>query len=131
MAPGTAGTPCPQPCAMHVHAHMCKRMHVRCRCNTHAVHARNGLPTDVHPPCRHPLAPTLSSHVSGHHTEPLNHRIMEWPGLKRTSEIISFQPPSHRQGHQPPDQAAQSHIQPGLENLQSLSITLLPCSALC
>jgi len=27
--------------------------------------------------------------------------------------IIEFQPPCHVQGRQPPDQAAQSHIQPG------------------
>ena len=32
--------------------------------------------------------------------------------------IIEFQPPCYVQGHQPPDQAAQSHIQPGLECLQ-------------
>jgi len=29
--------------------------------------------------------------------------------------IIEFQPPCCVQGRQPPDQAAQSHIQPGLE----------------
>jgi len=29
--------------------------------------------------------------------------------------IIEFQPPCYVQGHQPADQAAQSHIQPGLE----------------
>jgi len=27
--------------------------------------------------------------------------------------IIEFQPPCYVQGHQPPDQAAQSHTQPG------------------
>ena len=32
--------------------------------------------------------------------------------------IIEFQPPCYVQGRQPPDQAAQSHIQPGLECLQ-------------
>ena len=32
--------------------------------------------------------------------------------------IIEFQPPCYVQGHQPLDQAAQSHIQPGLECLQ-------------
>jgi len=32
--------------------------------------------------------------------------------------IIEFQPLFCVQGHQPPDQAAQSHIQPGLEWLQ-------------
>jgi len=31
--------------------------------------------------------------------------------------IIEFQPPYYMQGCQPPDQAAQSHIQPGLECL--------------
>ena len=45
----------------------------------------------------------------------LYHRIIEWSGLKRTTVIISFQPPSYVQGYQPPDQAAQSHIRPGLE----------------
>jgi len=29
--------------------------------------------------------------------------------------IIEFQPPCYVQGHQPLDQASQSHIQPGLE----------------
>jgi len=47
-----------------------------------------------------------------------HHRIMEWPGLKRTTMIIEFQLPCYVQGRQPPDQAAQSHIQPGLECLQ-------------
>ena len=46
------------------------------------------------------------------------HRITECPGLKRNTMIIQFQPPCFVQGHQPPDQAAQSHIQPGLECLQ-------------
>ena len=36
-------------------------------------------------------------------------RIIEWPGLKRTTVIIEFQPPCFVQGHQPPDQAARSH----------------------
>ena len=44
-------------------------------------------------------------------------RITEWPGFKRTTMIIQFQPPCYVQGRQPPDQAAQSHIQPGLECL--------------
>ena len=34
--------------------------------------------------------------------------FIEWPGLKRTTMIISFQHPCHGQGCQPPDQAAQS-----------------------
>jgi len=34
------------------------------------------------------------------------HRTIEWPGLKRTTTIIEFQPPCHVQGRQPPDQAA-------------------------
>ena len=42
-----------------------------------------------------------------------NHRIMEWPGLKRTTVIMEFQLPCYVQGHQPPDQAAQSHIHSG------------------
>ena len=49
------------------------------------------------------------------------HRIIEWPGLERTS-VIEFQPPCYVQGCQPPDQAAQSHIQPGLECLQGWGI---------
>ena len=57
-----------------------------------------------------------------HFIESLNHRIIEWPGLKRTTVIIEFQPPCYGQGHQPPDQAAQSHIQPGLECLQGWGI---------
>jgi len=36
--------------------------------------------------------------------------------------IIEFQPPCYVQGRQPPDQAAQSHIQPGLECLQEWGI---------
>jgi len=36
--------------------------------------------------------------------------------------IIEFQPPCYVQGRQPPDQAAQSHIQPGLECLQAWGI---------
>jgi len=52
----------------------------------------------------------------------INHAIIEWPGLKRTAVIIEFQPPFYVQGHQPPDQAAQSHIQPGLECLQGWGI---------
>jgi len=37
---------------------------------------------------------------------------------------MNLQPPCHRQGHQPPhlDEAAQGHIQPGLEHLQGWSI---------
>jgi len=34
-----------------------------------------------------------------------NHRIIEWPGLKRTTVMMEFQPPCYVQGHQPPDQA--------------------------
>jgi len=36
--------------------------------------------------------------------------------------IIEFQPPCHGQGGQLPDQAAQSHIQPGLECVQGWGI---------
>ena len=48
--------------------------------------------------------------------------IIGWLGLKRTIKIIEFQPPCYVQGRQPPDQAAQSHIQPGLECLQGWGI---------
>ena len=50
------------------------------------------------------------------------HRIIERPGLKRTTMIIEFQPPCHVQGRQPLNQAAHSHIQPGLECLQGWGI---------
>jgi len=50
------------------------------------------------------------------------HRITDWPGLKRTTTINQFQPPCYVQGRQPPDQATQSHIQPGLECLQGWGI---------
>jgi len=36
--------------------------------------------------------------------------------------IVEFQPPCYVQGRQPADQAAQSHIQPGLECLQGWGI---------
>ena len=52
-----------------------------------------------------------------------NHRITKWPGLKRTTMIIEFQPPCYVQGRQPPHQAAQSHIQPGLECFQGWGST--------
>jgi len=52
----------------------------------------------------------------------LYHRIIERPGLKRTTMIIEFQPLCYVQGHQPPNQAVQSHIQPGLECLQGCGI---------
>ena len=55
-------------------------------------------------------------------SDQFNHRIIEWPGLKRTTMVIEFQPPCYVQCHQPPDQAAQSHIQPGLECLQGWGI---------
>jgi len=48
--------------------------------------------------------------------------IIEWPELKRTKTTIEFQPPCYVQGRQPPDQAAQSHIQPGPECLQGWGI---------
>jgi len=47
-------------------------------------------------------------------------RILEWLGMEGTSKIIQFQPPCHGKAHQPPDQAAQSHVQPGM--LHSVSI---------
>jgi len=51
-------------------------------------------------------------------------RIIEWPGLKRTIMIIESQPPCYVWGHEPVDQAAQSHIQPGLECLLGLEVFL-------
>ena len=44
----------------------------------------------------------------------ISHRIIEWPGLKRTTVTIKFQPTCYVQGRQPLEQAAQSHIQPGI-----------------
>jgi len=49
---------------------------------------------------------------SGAGADTLQYLIIEWPGLKRTTMIIEFQSPCCVQGHQPPDQAAQNHIQP-------------------
>jgi len=46
------------------------------------------------------------------------HRIIEWFGLEGTLKIIEFQPPCQEQGHLPPNQVAQSSIQPGLEHFQ-------------
>ena len=43
-------------------------------------------------------------------------RIIEWLGLEGTLKITWFQPPCHEQGHLPPDQVAQSSIQPGLRH---------------
>jgi len=51
-----------------------------------------------------------------------SHTITEWFGLELTLNLILFQPPCHAQGHLPPDQVAQSSIQPGLEHsVNSLS----------
>ena len=36
--------------------------------------------------------------------------------------IIKFQPPCRVQGHQPPDQAAQSHIEPEIFDGTDLSV---------
>jgi len=43
---------------------------------------------------------------------------MERFGLEGALQIVSFQPPCHRQGRLLPDQAAPSPIQPGLELCQ-------------
>ena len=43
-------------------------------------------------------------------------------GWKEPQWPLSFNPPCYVQGHQPPDQAAQSHIQPGFECLQGWGI---------
>jgi len=52
--------------------------------------------------------------------------ITEWLLLKGASRITKFQPPWHRQGHQPPDlvldQAAKGPIEPGPEHVQGWSI---------
>jgi len=45
-------------------------------------------------------------------------RIIEWFWLEGTLKVIWFQPPCHEQGHLPPAEAAQSSIQPGLEQCQ-------------
>ena len=58
----------------------------------------------------------------GHSKTFLTFRIIECPGLKKTTMIIEFQPPCYVQGRQPLDQAAQIHIQPGLECLQGWGI---------
>jgi len=55
-----------------------------------------------------------------------DHRIIAWPGLKRTTKIIEFQPPCYVQGRQSPDQAAQSHIQPGLDECLGCNRSLIP-----
>ena len=44
--------------------------------------------------------------------------------------IIEFQPPCYMQGQQPLDQAAQSHIQPGLYAQGSISSLLDPIFSL-
>jgi len=46
-----------------------------------------------------------------------DHRIIEWPGLKRTTVIIEFQPPAMCRVT-----TNQSHIRPGLECLQGCGI---------
>jgi len=55
-------------------------------------------------------------YIQEEHSPKVNHRIriLEWPGLKRTTMVIWFQPPCYVKGHQPPDQAAQGHIQNNL-----------------
>ena len=60
----------------------------------------------------------------GHHTEMRDHRILEWSRLQRTTMLIQFQPLLCA-GHKPAAQAAQSHIQPGLECLQGWGINSL------
>ena len=47
----------------------------------------------------------------------------KWPGLQSPTVLIQFQPPSsYVQGCQAAAQAAQNHIQPGLECLQGWGI---------
>ena len=84
-----------------------------------------------------PLAPRLRGGRAGRggagreETRP-DHRVTEWFGLEGTPRTINFQPPCHRQGHQPPglvlDRAVQGSIQPGLEHLQGWSIHSPLCS---
>ena len=45
---------------------------------------------------------------------------MAW--VEKDHNDLRVSAPCYVQGHQPPDQAAQSHIQPGLECLQGWSI---------
>jgi len=52
-----------------------------------------------------------------------DHRITEWFGLEGTLKIIWFQPRCHGQGHLPPDQIAQSSIQPGLDTAREGAAT--------
>ena len=42
-------------------------------------------------------------------------RITEWPRVEKDHNAHPVPTPCYVQGHQPPDQAAQSHIQPGLQ----------------
>jgi len=57
-----------------------------------------------------------------------NHRIIGWNGLKRTIMTIQFQPPCYVQGCQPPHQAAQSHIQPGMDLLEWVQGRVRECT---
>jgi len=59
-------------------------------------------------------------------SQPWSHRSIERPGLKRTTMLILFQPPCYVQGRQPAAQAAQSHIQPGLECMDGFWRPLAP-----
>jgi len=96
------------------------------------ITGREGLDLSITIILQHAVAKTLlyyslaglnySSMVSLSLLTSQNQRIIEWPGLKRTTMIIQFQPPCYVQGRQPQDQAAQSHIQPGLECLQGWGI---------
>jgi len=45
------------------------------------------------------------------------HGMIEWPGLKRTTMLISFQPPAMCKIANQQTRLPQSHIQPGLECL--------------
>jgi len=44
--------------------------------------------------------------------------IGDCSGLEGTLQIIQLQPPCREQGHLPPDQVAESPVQPGLEHCQ-------------
>ena len=48
--------------------------------------------------------------------------MIEWPGLKKDHNDHRVSTPCYVQGRQPPAQAAQSHIQPGLEWIKEWGI---------
>jgi len=63
--------------------------------------------------------PLCSVNMNKEIIESQNHR-MAWVGKDHNAHPVPI--PCYVQGHQPADQAAQSHIQPGLECLQGWGI---------